>query len=216
MSAPALCIRDLAFAYDTRPVVSLPAFDLQAGQSCAVLGPSGCGKTTLLHLIAGLLPAARGRIAVAGQPLSALRGAALDRFRGRHIGLVFQRLHLLPALSVLDNLRVAQRFAGVPVDTSAARALLDRVGVRARADARPSALSLGQQQRVAIARALIHHPRLLLADEPTSALDTPNAATVLDLLTEHARTSQAALIVVTHDTRVQGRLDRDLNLGPTA
>jgi putative ABC transport system ATP-binding protein len=212
MTAPALQIEDLEHAYAGRVVLRLPGLALGAGESCAVLGPSGCGKTTLLHCIAGLLQPLRGRIVVAGQRLDALRDAARDRFRGRHLGIVFQGLHLLPALGVLDNLLLAQRLARVPVDAAAARSLLDRLDVGALASARPSMLSRGQAQRVAIARALVHRPRLMLADEPTSSLDDDNAQRAIALLREQAQAVGAALLVVTHDRRVRGALDRELRL----
>jgi ABC-type lipoprotein export system ATPase subunit len=213
VAVPALQVADLSFAYGAQPLLSLPSLDLPAGSSCALIGPSGCGKTTLLHLIAGLLPPQRGRIVVAGKALTELGGAALDRFRGRHIGIVFQRLHLLPALTVLENLQLAQRFAGVQRDAAAARALLDALAIGALAPVRPATLSQGQAQRVAIARALVHRPRLLLADEPTSNLDDDNARRALDLLCEQAWAIGAALLLVTHDHRVRGRLERELVLG---
>lgn len=213
MTTTVLDIDDLAFSYGERPVLQLPSLSLRAGESCAVLGPSGCGKTTLMHLIAGLLRPQRGTITVAGQSLAGLGAAGSDRFRGRHLGIVFQRLHLLPALSVLDNLLLAQRFAGAKLDARAARALLAQLDVDAHARAKPASLSQGQAQRVAIARALVHRPRLVIADEPTSSLDDDNAQRALDLLRSQTQAIDAALLVVTHDGRIRGQLDRELRLG---
>lgn len=212
MTSNALQIRDLSFAYGGGPALCFPALELAAGESCALIGPSGCGKTTLMHLVAGLLTPTRGTVRVQGQVLSELAGSALDRFRGRHIGIVFQRLHLLSALSVMENLLIAQRCARVPRDAGAALFLLDALGVGAFADRRPDTLSQGQAQRVALARALVHRPALLLADEPTSSLDDANASLALDLLHAQARACGAALLVVTHDARVRGRLDREVHL----
>ena len=212
MSAPVLAIDALQFSYDGRPLLRLPALQLAAGESCAILGPSGCGKTTLLHLIAGLLRPTQGHVSICGQRLDHLQGSRADRFRGRHLGIVFQRLHLLPALSVLENLCWAQKLARQPRDASAAQALLDALGIGALAQARPNRLSQGQAQRVAIARALVHRPALLLADEPTSSLDDANADSAIALLQSQTARIGAALLVVTHDRRLRGRLDRELRL----
>jgi putative ABC transport system ATP-binding protein len=152
-------------------------------------------------------------VAICGQRLDALGATACDRFRGRHLGIVFQRLHLLPALSVLDNLLLAQRLARVAHDAKAAQSLLDALDIGALAGSRPASLSQGQAQRVAIARALVHKPSLLLADEPTSSLDDDNAARAIDLLRTQARAVNAALLVVTHDQRIRGKLDRELRIG---
>lgn len=216
MSAPVLDIQSLEFAYGERVVLRMGNLELQAEETCAVLGPSGCGKTTLLHLIAGLLRPAHGSVTVCGQRLSDLDPADCDRFRGRHLGIVFQRLHLLPALSVLDNLLLAQHLARVPSDAKAARALLAELGIEALARSKPSMLSQGQAQRVAIARALVHRPHLLLADEPTSSLDDQNAQRAIELLRAQAVSAGAALLVVTHDQRIRGQLGRELTLETAA
>ncbi|MEC9365209.1 MAG: ABC transporter ATP-binding protein [Pseudomonadota bacterium] len=211
-----LRIENLGFSYGQRAVLRLDGLTLNEGETCAVIGPSGCGKTTLLHLIAGLLQPVRGSVAVCGQRLDALDASACDRFRGHHLGIVFQRLHLLPALAVLENLLLAQRLARVSPDARDARRLLDALGVGEFARARPAQLSQGQAQRVAIARALVHRPALLLADEPTSSLDDDNAERAIDLLQEQARAVGAALLVVTHDRRIRGRLAREVQLEPPA
>ncbi|MGB0220192.1 MAG: ABC transporter ATP-binding protein [Sinimarinibacterium flocculans] len=211
-----LRIENLGFSYGQRTALRLDTLTLNEGETCAVIGPSGCGKTTLLHLIAGLLQPAQGSVAVCGQRLDALDASASDRFRGHHLGIVFQRLHLLPALDVLENLLLAQRLARVSPDAKDARRLLDALGVGEFARARPAQLSQGQAQRVAIARALVHRPALLLADEPTSSLDDDNAERAIGLLQEQARAVGAALLVVTHDRRIRGRLAREVQLEPPA
>lgn len=193
-------------------VVDVERFSLASGGSMAVIGPSGCGKTTLLHLLAGLLRPGAGVIRVLGQDLSELRPTELDRFRGRNIGLVFQRFHLLPALTVRENVLLAQRLAGARVDPAQARALFDRLGVSELEKHRPAMLSHGQAQRVAIARALVHGPRLVMADEPTSALDDHHAEQALHLLQESAKAVGAALVVVTHDQRVRGSLQQEFDM----
>ncbi len=178
----------------------------------AVIGPSGCGKTTFLHLLAGLLRPAGGTIRLMGQDLSELRGAALDRYRGRHIGLVFQQFHLMRALNVRGNLQLAAKLARCSVSNDDLDALCRRLGLDGLEHHKPSMLSQGQAQRVAIARALVHRPPIIMADEPTSALDDDNARQVIDLLKETAAAADAALLVVTHDQRVRGLLDSELEL----
>lgn len=210
----ALQLHALRHAYAGKTVLRLDSLTLAQGEQVTVLGPSGCGKTTLLHIIAGLLQPTQGQVVVNGQPLAELSSRARDRFRGRHLGIIFQRLHLLPALTVQENLLLAQRLARVSVDRDAAQKILERLGISQLADAKPAQLSVGQAQRVAVARALIHQPHLLLADEPTSSLDDDNAQRTLELLQEHARAANAALLVVTHDQRLRGRVDRELVLEP--
>jgi putative ABC transport system ATP-binding protein len=205
-------IENLRFGYDGTEVLRLDAFDLQAADNILVLGPSGCGKTTLLHLVAGLLLPASGRVVVAGQDLGALRAAARDRFRGRNIGIVLQQFHLLPTLTALQNLLVAQSIAGLPVDRAAAHLSLSALGVDDRHRAYPHQLSVGQQQRVAIARALVNRPKLLLADEPTSNLDDESCTSVAELLLDAARRHGASLMIATHDARLKSRISRHLAL----
>ncbi len=211
-AAPAVEATDLRFRYDEPAVVNIAKFHLAGSSSMAVIGPSGCGKTTLLHLFAGLLRPDAGMIRILGQDLSQLSGARLDRFRGQHIGLVFQRFHLLPALNVLDNVLLAQRLAGGRIDRQRVETLFDQLNLTGLRHHRPSMLSQGQAQRVAIARALVHGPELVMADEPTSALDDQHAEQALALLDDSARAAGAALLVVTHDQRVRGRFDREFEM----
>ncbi len=209
----ALDIDGLTFRYASEFSLTVPSLSLSSGQSVAVIGPSGCGKTTLLHLIAGLLTPESGLLSVCGQYFGSMSTSEVDRFRGQNLGIVFQKLHLLSAISVFDNVLLAQRLARKPVDPANVDRLFERLGIAALKHKRPSTLSLGQAQRVAIARALVHRPRLLLADEPTSALDDAHANDALELLIEESASVGAALLVVTHDERVRGRLDMELDLG---
>lgn len=203
----------LRFGYDGRnDVLRLDEFVLGPESNILVVGPSGCGKTTLLHLIAGLLVPTDGSVAVDGQDLSALSPRARDRFRGRHIGIVLQQFHLLPTLTAMQNLLVAQSIAGLRVDRPAAQAMLGALGVDDRVDAYPHQLSVGQQQRVAIARALVNHPKLLLADEPTSNLDDEACASVADLLLRATQQHAVSLVIATHDTRLKSKISRQLAL----
>jgi putative ABC transport system ATP-binding protein len=209
---PVLVLDGLARAYGARTVVAIPSWTVGAGQHSLILGPSGSGKSTLLHLIAGLLRPSRGRILVAGQDLERLRPAELDGFRGKIIGIVLQRLHLIPALTVRDNLRLARTLARLPLDSLSINALIADLGLSALAGARPSRLSQGEAQRVAIARAVVNHPALILADEPTSALDDANCDAVLALLHVQAEASGATLVIATHDARLKPHFRHRLEL----
>jgi len=211
--APIVVARDVAKTYVSGTEALAPvSLAIRPVEFVTLLGPSGCGKTTLLHLIAGLLLPARGKVVVRGQDLIALTPAQRDRFRGRNVGMVLQQFHLLPSLTALQNLTVAQSVAGWPVDRAGARALLDALGVSARPDAFPHALSVGQQQRVAIARALVNRPALLLADEPTSNLDDEACDAVAGLLLDASRKHGTALVIATHDSRLRARFATEVRL----
>jgi putative ABC transport system ATP-binding protein len=206
-------IDHLRFAYHGGDdVLDIDRFALEPRESVLVVGPSGCGKTTLLHLIAGLLLPTQGSVAIEGHDLAALPTAARDRFRGRRIGIVLQQFHLLPTLTVLQNLLVAQTIAGLPLDRAHAHAMLTALGVEEHAHAYPHQLSVGQQQRVAIARALVNRPGLLLADEPTSNLDDEACASVAELLLGAADRHDAALVIATHDHRLKSKVARQFAL----
>jgi putative ABC transport system ATP-binding protein len=180
--------------------------DIAEGEFAAVMGPSGSGKSTLLNLVAGLDRATGGRVVVDGADLGGLGEAALARFRRRRLGVVFQFFHLLPNLTVLENVLVPAQLAGARATRAEARAreLLGRLGVEDAARRYPARLSGGQQQRVAIARALVNAPRVLLADEPTGALDSATGTQVMELLAELHRDGQTVLLV-THDARLAAR-----------
>lgn len=187
-------------------------WQLQAGQHALLLGPSGSGKTSFINIVTGLLTPTRGELWVAGEPMSRLPPAGRDALRRRTIGLVFQTLRLIPALSVQGNLALAQKLALGRVDEAEITRLIDRVGLSHRADARPRQLSQGEGQRAAIARALCTGPRLLVADEPTSALDDSNAVRMIDLMFETADATGATLLIATHDGRIAHRFGNRLDL----
>lgn len=208
----AVSVNNLQFGYDNALVVDIPEFSLARGESVAVIGPSGCGKTSFMHLLAGLLRPTSGKIAVLGQDLAALGDTALDRFRGGSMGLVFQRFHLIRALSVRQNLLLAAKLSRRAVTAETVTTMIQRLDIAAVADQKPHTLSQGQAQRAAIARALIHEPQVVLADEPTSALDDQNAEAAILLLQEAVAESGAALLVVTHDQRIRGALNHDFDL----
>jgi putative ABC transport system ATP-binding protein len=182
------------------------------GGMLALSGPSGSGKSTLLHLIAALDRPDEGTIRVAGTDVGRLRGRALDTHR-RRVGFVFQRFHLLPALTVLDNVIAPVLPLRTSFDKRArARELLAAVGLDGRQNAMPARLSGGEQQRVAIARALINHPPVVLADEPTGNLDSRTGQTIIDLLLGLRERDAITLVIATHDVAVASRCDRIVRL----
>ena len=185
-------------------------FDVRFGEMTLLVGPSGCGKTTLLSVIAGLLDATAGEIAVLGQDMADLSGTDSVLFRRKNLGFVFQQYNLLPSLSAAENAAVPLLAAGMQRKRAVDKAseLLAELGLKQRLHALPSQLSGGQQQRVALARALVHEPRLIVCDEPTSALDHETGRAVMDLLTKVAVRRDRAVIVVTHDSRVFDFADR--------
>lgn len=191
--------------YDGRLALSIDAWHAEQGAHWLVMGPSGSGKSTLLHLLSGTLRPQSGSVVVAGQDYSALSGAPMDRFRGRHIGLVLQRLHLVPSLSVEANLLLAQYCAGLPQDKQRVRSVLGELGLGDRGSDFPHRLSHGQAQRVAVARAVLNRPQLILADEPTSNLDDRNCEQALNLLLDQAARCNATLLIATHDARLRER-----------
>ena len=209
-------LKQIRHAYDEHEVLRLDDWSVAQGDHWLILGPSGSGKTTLLHILAGILAPSEGIVAIAGQDLDKLPAPELDRFRGRHIGIVFQRLHLIPSLTVLDNLLLAQYLAGATQDPKGARVLLTSLGLGDKAHSRPHALSFGQSQRAAVARAVVNKPRLILADEPTSNLDDANAATALELLLRQAGACNATLVIATHDRRIKERFEHQIVLGGSA
>ncbi|MFT3991796.1 MAG: ABC transporter ATP-binding protein [Luteolibacter sp.] len=186
--------------------------NLQArtGEILMLVGPSGCGKTTLLSAIAGTMQVDAGQVHVFGKPLHGMSGHALTKFRGDHIGFIFQQFNLIPTLTLAENVGVPLLIQGVSnrkaIEKS--RAVLESVGLGNRWKDRPNKLSGGQQQRVAIARALVHDPPLVICDEPTAALDARNGEIVLDLFRNVARSPERAVIIVTHDNRIFSYADR--------
>jgi len=187
---------------------------IAGGERVAVMGRSGSGKSTLLNLISGIDTADRGSVHVDGTEVTALREPARTLFRRAHIGFVYQFFNLIPTLDVIENVRLVLELNGVRGASARERSLavLDAVGLRARAHSAVDLLSGGEQQRVAIARALVHEPQLLLADEPTGNLDEQTAREVLPVLLSLTRSRGATLLMVTHDEALAAAADRVLEL----
>ena len=193
-------------------VRALEGVDLEVarGEWVSVMGPSGSGKTTLLNVLGGLDRPTSGQLVVDGTDVTALPPKEMARFRRETVGLVFQQFHLVPYLTALENVMLAQYFHSL-ADEAEARQALDAVGLNARLNHLPAQLSGGEQQRVCIARALINQPKITLADEPTGNLDAANEEVVLGILRQlHARGH--TLVVVTHDARVGRLADRLITL----
>ncbi len=209
-------VKDLQYTYSKAiTTMRFPDFDIQAGEHSLLLGESGGGKTTLLHLIGGLLQSQKGKIELDGVNIAALSAVQLDQFRGKKMGFIFQKNHLINTLTVKQNLLAASFFAGNPADPQRAVEILEELGLADKLNSKVTELSVGQAQRVAIARAVMNKPALILADEPTSALDDKNCEKVISLLLKLANHSWATLLVATHDQRLKERLNRQIELKST-
>ncbi len=207
-----LALNGLRAGYAGKAVLALERFAIARGQHTLVLGPSGSGKTTLLNIVSGIASPMSGEIRVNGTRLDGLNAGERDRFRGRQIGFVMQRLHLISALTVERNLQLAQKLAGLPLDDQRIDAILGKLDISDKRRAWPRQLSQGEAQRVAIARAVVNRPALILADEPTAALDDASCVAALDLLFDQAREHGATLLVATHDQRIKTRFSQVLEL----
>lgn len=188
--------------------LTFPDWKVQQGEHALILGSSGSGKTTLLHLLAGLLKPKSGQLSVGNQDLATLSGSALDKYRGQNIGLVFQKPHLINALSLEKNLLLAQYMAGLKQDKKRVAEVIDTLGLGHRKNALIHTLSQGEAQRASIARAVLNNPLVILADEPTSSLDDENCNKVLQILQDQAHNYRATLVIATHDQRVKDEIDK--------
>ena len=218
-AAPAIEVRDLSFAWPGKaPLLRIDRFSVARGERVFLRGPSGSGKSTLLGLIGGVLQPAGGSVRLLGTEVSGLSASARDRFRGEHLGFVFQMFNLIPYLGVLQNVMLPALFS-----PSRARRLGDPAGLRAEAvrllsalglssqtmlESEVTQLSIGQQQRVAAARALLGRPEIIVADEPTSSLDFDARENFLRLLMDECRAQGTTLLFVSHDTSLGRLFDR--------
>ena len=196
----------------TSPILKFPDLDVNAQDKILLLGNSGCGKTSLLSVMAGLLQPTTGKVFIQDQDIYKMGARDRDHLRGKTFGFVFQTLHLLPSLTIAQNILLAADMAGITAPAGRLQNLLNSLGLNDKAESKPSELSQGQQQRAALARAIFNFPALIIADEPTSSLDDKNALIVMDLLEQQAKESGSALLVATHDQRIKTRFDRVINL----
>jgi len=209
-AAPALECRLLCKSYGKRVVLQNLDFQLAAGEYVAIMGDSGVGKSSLLNLIAGLDTPDSGMLLIGGTAMSTLDDEAATLLRRQKLGFIFQAFHLLPHLTLIQNIALPLVLNQLPM--ARAQQMLDAVGLAGRGDDFPRQLSGGELQRVAIARALVHQPRLILADEPTGNLDPDTAHEVLLLLKEEIRATGASAIIVTHSPAAAATADRILLL----
>jgi ABC-type lipoprotein export system ATPase subunit len=217
MSDPVLRLTDLAKSYQSKgasdAVQALDGItlDINAGEFVALLGPSGCGKSTLLLTAGGLLKPDAGSVTLKSQDMYALNNSQRARFRAKNLGFVFQQFHLIPYLTVLDNVEIADITDSSSSHTQSAADALSNFGLGDRLQHLPSELSVGEQQRVALARAVYSGASVLFADEPTGNLDGQNADSVLHYMRTFADNG-GAVIMVTHDDRAVASASRQLNM----
>ncbi|MET9323206.1 ABC transporter ATP-binding protein [Streptomyces sp. NPDC003038] len=207
-----LAATDLRKAYGTTHALDGAEFSIHPGEIVAVMGPSGSGKSTLLHCLAGIVTPDSGSITYAGRELSAMNDAQRSALRRGDFGFVFQFGQLVPELTCVENVALPLRLCGVKRKEAeqSARHWMEKLQVEDVGGKRPGEVSGGQGQRVAVARALVTRPRVVFADEPTGALDSLNGELVMQLLTEAARSANAAVVLVTHETRVAAYSDREI------
>lgn len=204
--------KNVTFFYNKETQFTFPDLSCNSSDTLLITGNSGKGKTTLLHLLAGLLRPKNGEISIENTNISALSEKQLDQFRGKNIGLILQQSHFIASMTVLENVVLASWLATGKKAIIKAEKLLTELDLENQKHKLPSQLSIGQQQRVSIARALINEPKLLLADEPTSSLDDENAFKVADLLEKLSKEYNAALVIVTHDSRLKNKFSNQINL----
>lgn len=194
------------------PSFDFPNVQLDDGENLLILGKSGVGKTTLLHLLAGLLKPTSGSVIINQTDITTLSSRKLDQFRGREIGLVFQKNHAIQSLNLIENLEARLLFSRKQKNDEFIASLLKELDLFNQKKQNPKQLSEGQLQRLGIAMAVVHQPKLILADEPTSSLDDINCNIVIDLLKQQAQKNKANLIVITHDQRIKPHFQNAVQL----
>ncbi len=187
--------------------------EINSGEMVAIMGPSGCGKTTLLNILSGIDDPSAGQVMVAGKPLFGISDDERTDLRGKEMGFIFQKFHLLDVMSALENVEIPLLLLGCNPDEARSKSMsaLEKVGLGDRAEHRPAELSGGQQQRVSIARAIVHEPSVVLCDEPTGNLDSDTSEQVMNLLSE-LNDAGSTLVIVTHDTEIAKRCSRVIRI----
>ena len=202
--------KNLRFKYDNNLELNFPNIKTSK-ENLLILGASGVGKTTFLHLLSGLLKPMDGEIDLLGTKISRLKMSEMDRFRGKNIGIVFQKPHFINSLTVKENLQLAQ-YISKKSDNNRVQSLLESLGIEDKANKKTQNLSQGEKQRVSIALAIVNSPKLILADEPTSSLDDLNCDKVINILKNQASKYKAKLIIITHDYRLKKHFKNTLSL----
>lgn len=207
-----ITVEGLHFGYSDHKILSIPKLEVKDDEHLMILGKSGSGKTTMLHILAGILEPNGGKVIIGQTDIYQLSSGQRDKYRGQNIGLIFQKPHLISALTVQDNLLLAQYLSGAAQDKGRVKEVLAGLDLEQKRLKKVKSLSQGEQQRVTIARALINRPRVILADEPTASLDDENALKVIQMLKRQAEDYKAALVIATHDQRVKEEFEVQLNL----
>lgn len=206
-----LTTKALSLAFEELKI-EYPDWEVVEGQHAMILGDSGSGKTTLLHLVGGLRKPSTGEVWIGQQNISAMKPSDLDTYRGENIGIVFQKPHLIAALTVKENLTLAQYLGKKKMDGGRVDEILNQLGIGDLKNRMVHQISQGQAQRVSIARAVLNKPKLFLADEPTASLDDKNCEKVVALLLEQAEQNASTLVVATHDHRIKSHFKNCLEL----
>ncbi|WP_162342978.1 ABC transporter ATP-binding protein [Cyclobacterium salsum] len=206
-----ISVDSIQFAYHKDQTFLIPDFTIKGGEALLVLGKSGSGKTTLLNIMGGLLAPHQGQVFIDGVSLYSLKGNERDTFRGKHIGIIFQKPHILAPLTVEENISLPRFFVNKS-SPSRVDHFLEELDILDKKRATIETLSEGEAQRVSIARALVNEPKIILADEPTASLDDENANIVVNLLKEQAAKLNAALLIVTHDQRIKDQIEQRITI----
>jgi len=204
--------KDVQYSYGNSSLLTFEDLDLHTVSQTLILGNSGSGKTTLLHLLGGLLSPKQGHIEIEGMDIASLAENEIDLYRARNIGFIFQKPHLIRALTVGENMYLCQYLAGISQDKTRVNHVLNSLGIADKFSSKVHALSEGQAQRVSIARALLNNPKLILADEPTSALDDDNCDNVIQLLVKLAEEFNTCLVIATHDQRLKSVINHQIGI----
>lgn len=204
--------KNLNHQFDDGTQLKFPDWEVPKGDHALILGPSGCGKTTLLHLLSGLLKPSVGSVEIEGTNITELSASQLDKFRGAHVGFVFQKPHLINSLTVKENILLAGSLAHKPRSSKEVEVVLGRLNIGHLANKKVHQISQGQAQRVTIARAVINEPNVIFGDEPTASLDDQSCEAVVRLLKEQANACKATLVMATHDHRVKSEFSNQLTL----
>lgn len=207
-----LIVDKVQYSYSKERIFQFPSIACSEGDHLLILGASGCGKTTLLHLMAGLMQPQSGRIQIKDQDITQLKGATLDRFRGKEIGLIFQIPHFIKSLTAKENLAIAASLNNHSIDKDYLEELFDSLNIKHCQNSKVTQMSQGELQRLSIARAVINKPSLILADEPTSSLDDKNCLEAINLLRHQAEKLKANLLIVTHDNRLTSIFSKQVHL----
>ena len=205
-------VKSLTFTHEGQNQICFPDISLSNNEGLIVLGNSGSGKTTLINLIAGLIKPDSGDITLNQTKYNELSLDDLDIFRGKNIGLIFQKPHFIRNLNVLENLSLSTHLSRNKVRKEIFEETLSEVGLSEKVNVRPNELSEGEQQRLSIAMALVKEPSIILADEPTSSLDDVNCQRIIKLLKEQAEKNKSKLIIITHDNRIKTQFNKSITL----